>query len=70
MKIKAKGKVGNGPKFKYSSKPNMAGGFKEKMKQGPKSVGTGKAKFEYKEGKKWKPKKHQSNQKVKQKVLV
>jgi hypothetical protein len=50
MKIKAKGKVGNGPKFKYSTKPNMAGGFKEKMKQGPKSVGTGKAKFEYKEG--------------------
>jgi len=50
MKIKAKGKVGNGPKFKYSAKPNMAGGFKEKMKQGPKSVGTGKAKFEYKEG--------------------
>ena len=50
MKIKAKGKVGNGPKFKYSSKPNMTGGFKEKMKQGPKSVGTGKAEFEYKDG--------------------
>jgi hypothetical protein len=50
MKIKAKGKVGNGPKFKYSAKPNMGGGFKEKMKQGPKSVGTGKAKFEYKDG--------------------
>ena len=28
----------------------MGGGFKEKMKQGPKSVGTGKAKFEYKDG--------------------
>ena len=49
-KIKVKGKVGSGPKFKYSNKPNMAGGFKEKMKEAPKSVGTGKAEFEYKEG--------------------
>jgi hypothetical protein len=33
---------GSGPKFKYDSKPNMSGGFKEKMKQGLRSVGTGK----------------------------
>jgi len=39
---------GKGPKFTY--KDNAAGGFKEDKKQGPKSVGTGKAKFEYKKG--------------------
>jgi len=51
MKIKPKGLgLGSASKFKYKNKPNMAGGFKEKMKQGPKAVGTGKAKFEYKEG--------------------
>jgi hypothetical protein len=48
---KPKGKgFGSASKFKFAKKPNMAGGFKEKMKEGPKSVGTGKAKFEYKEG--------------------
>ena len=35
------------PKFDYKK---TTGGFKEDMKQGPKSVGTGKAKFEYKKG--------------------
>jgi hypothetical protein len=38
------------PKFKYDAKPNQGTGFKTKMKQGPKTMGTGKAKFEYKEG--------------------
>jgi hypothetical protein len=46
MSIKPKG----GPKFKYNAKPNQGTGFKTKMKTAPKSVGTGKAKFEYKEG--------------------
>lgn len=47
--IKPKGVgIGSGPKFSYKDK--SAGGFKENMKQGPKSVGTGKAKFEYKKG--------------------
>jgi hypothetical protein len=45
--IKPKGVgIGSGPKFTYKDK--AAGGFKEDKKQGPKSVGTGKAKFEYK----------------------
>ena len=48
--IKAKGVGMGSPKFKYDAKPNQGTGFKTKMKQGPKSVGTGKAKFEYKEG--------------------
>ena len=39
--------IGSGPKFAYKK---SAGGFKEDKKQGPKSVGTGKAKFEYKKG--------------------
>jgi len=39
--------IGSGPKFTYKK---SAGGFKEDKKQGPKSVGTGKAKFEYKKG--------------------
>jgi hypothetical protein len=48
--IKPKGiGMGSGPKFKYD-KPNK-GGFKEDRKEGPKTMGTGKAKFEYKEGK-------------------
>jgi hypothetical protein len=49
--IKPKGVgMGKGPNVKvYSKKPNQGTGFKTKMKQGPKSVGTGKAKFEYKE---------------------
>ena len=48
--IKPKG-VGMGkPNVKvYSKNPNQGTGFKTKMKQGPKAVGTGKAKFEYKE---------------------
>jgi hypothetical protein len=47
--IKPKGVgIGTGPKFSYKNK--VSGGFKEDMKQGPKSVGTGKAKFEYKKG--------------------
>jgi hypothetical protein len=47
--VKPKGVgIGSGPKFTYKDK--AAGGFKEDKKQGPKSVGTGKAKFEYKAG--------------------
>jgi hypothetical protein len=46
--IKPKGRVGSGPKFTYKDK--ASGGFNEKRKEGPKSVGTGKAKFEYKSG--------------------
>ena len=43
-----------GPKFSYDKKPNMGGGFNEKRKEafgkGIKATGTGKPKFEYKEG--------------------
>ncbi len=47
--VKPKGVgIGSGPKFTYKTK--SVGGFKEDKKQGPKSVGTGKAKFEYKKG--------------------
>ena len=47
--VKPKGVgIGSGPKFTYKSK--ASGGFKEDKKEGPKSVGTGKAKFEYKKG--------------------
>jgi hypothetical protein len=47
--VKPKGVgIGSGPKFTYKDK--SAGGFKEDKKEGPKSVGTGKAKFEYKKG--------------------
>ena len=47
-KIKAKGMgMGNASKFKFKGKEVNQTGFKTKMKQGPKSVGTGKAKFEY-----------------------
>jgi hypothetical protein len=46
--IKLKGIVGSGPKFTYKDK--AGGGFDENKKEGPKSVGTGKAKFEYKKG--------------------
>jgi hypothetical protein len=49
--------IGHGPKFNYDKKPNMGGGFNEKRKEafgkGTKAVGTGKAKFEYKEEKEW-----------------
>jgi hypothetical protein len=53
--LKAKGVgIGNGPKFSYDKKPNMGGGFNQKRKEafgkGTKAMGTGKAKFEYKEG--------------------
>ncbi len=53
--IKPKGVgIGRGPKFAYDKKPNMGGGFSEKKKEafgkGTKAMGTGKAKFEYKEG--------------------
>jgi len=48
--VKPKGiGMGSGPKFKYD-KPNK-GGFKEDKKEGSKTMGTGKPKFEYKEGK-------------------
>ena len=40
--------IGSGPKFTYKSK--AAGGFKEDKKEGPKTMGTGKPKFEYKKG--------------------
>ena len=53
MKPKGVG-LGKGPKFGYDKKPNMNGGFNTKRKEafgkGTKAVGTGKAKFEYKEG--------------------
>ena len=45
---KAPGVKGSGPKFSYNK--SAKGGFKEDKKEGPKSVGTGKAKFEYKKG--------------------
>ena len=53
--IKPKGTgIGRGPKFSYDKKPNMGGGFSDKKKEafgkGVKAMGTGKAKFEYKEG--------------------
>ena len=40
--------IGSGPKFTYNNK--AAGGFKEDKKEGSKTMGTGKAKFEYKKG--------------------
>jgi hypothetical protein len=47
--VKPKGVgIGSGPKFTYKSK--AAGGFKEDKKEGPKTMGTGKPKFEYKKG--------------------
>jgi hypothetical protein len=47
--VKPKGVgIGSGPKFTYNGK--TAGGFKEDKKEGPKTMGTGKAKFEYKKG--------------------
>jgi len=53
MKAKGVG-IGKGPKFSYDKKPNMSGGFSEKKKEafgkGVKAMGTGKAKFEFKEG--------------------
>ena len=50
-KFKAKGiGMGNASKFKYDKKPNMGGGFKTVKRKVNKTMGTGKAKFEYKEG--------------------
>ena len=47
--IKPKGVgIGSGPKFSYKS--SEKGGFKEDKKEGPKMMGTGKAKFDYKKG--------------------
>jgi len=49
MTVKPKGTgIGHGPKFSYKDK--VTGGFKEDKKEGPKTMGTGKAKFEYKKG--------------------
>lgn len=51
MSMKPKGVgMGSPSKFKYDKSPNLGTGFKTKMKQGPRTMGTGKAKFEYKEG--------------------
>ena len=51
MSVKPKGTgMGNPSKFKYDAKPNQGAGFKTKMKEGPKTMGTGKAKFDYKDG--------------------
>jgi hypothetical protein len=48
-KTKPKGVgIGSGPKFTYKNK--ATGGFKEDKKEGPKTMGTGKAKFDYKKG--------------------
>jgi hypothetical protein len=41
---------GSPSKFKYGPNPNQGKGFETKMKQGPRTMGTGRAKFEYKEG--------------------
>jgi hypothetical protein len=67
-KMKPKGEgIGHGPKFNYDKKPNMGGGFNEKRKEafgkGTKAVGTGKAKFEYKEEKEFGSKKHEYKRK-------
>jgi len=48
--FKAKGMgMGSASKYKMSKKPNMDGGFKTVKKKVNKTMGTGKAKFEYKE---------------------
>jgi hypothetical protein len=66
--IKPKGVgIGHGPKFNYDKKPNMDGGFPDKKKEafgkGVKAMGTGKAKFEYKEEKEWGSNKHEYKRK-------
>jgi len=49
--FKAKGTgMGNASKYRMSKKPNMDGGFKTVKKTVNKTMGTGKPKFEYKEG--------------------
>jgi hypothetical protein len=51
MSIKPKGTgMGSPSKFKYDKSPNLGTGFKTKMKQGDKTMGTGKPKFDYKDG--------------------
>ena len=51
-KFKAKGTgMGSASKYRMSKKPNMEGGFKTVKKKVNKTMGTGKAKFEYKEEK-------------------
>ena len=51
MSIKPKGVGMGSPKKKiYSNKPNMEGGFKTVKKKADKTMGTGKAKFEYEDG--------------------
>jgi len=51
MSVKPKGTgMGNPSKFKYNAKPNQNGGFKTVKKSVNPTMGTGKAKFEYKEG--------------------
>jgi hypothetical protein len=42
--------MGSASKYRMSKKPNMDGGFKTVKKNANKTMGTGKAKFEYKEG--------------------
>jgi hypothetical protein len=68
-KMKPKGiGMGNPSKFKYDKKPNMDGGFNEKRKEafgkGVKAMGTGKAKFEYKEEKNYGSNKHEFKRKT------
>ena len=49
--IKPKGMgMGSASKFKYDKSPNLGTGFSTKMKEAPKTMGTGKAKFTYKDG--------------------
>jgi hypothetical protein len=48
--FRAKGTgMGNASKYRMSKKPNMEGGFKTVKKKANKTMGTGRAKFEYKE---------------------
>ena len=63
MTVKPKGVGMGNPKFKYgSSLPKK--GFSDDKKEGPKTMGTGKAKFEFKEGDdNWGSKKHEYKRK-------
>jgi hypothetical protein len=65
--IKPKGVgIGSGPKFKYDNKPNQnlpTKKQKEAFGKGVKAVGTGKAKFEYKEEKNFGSNKHEYKRK-------
>jgi hypothetical protein len=65
MTVKPKGVGMGNPKFKYG-KTLPKKGFDEKKKEGPKTMGTGKAKFEFKEGEmeeNWGSKKHEYKRK-------